>query len=118
MLHNVIIVPTSNQIGQWKVYVDDHELDGVTSIQTSHSVGELPYVNLVLEPIRANIETLAETDLRMDITTVQTAISCIQFTIRLDEDFRNGILTGIADVLQNEQDNLPEKIMNRVFGLD
>ena len=118
MLHNVIIVPTSNQIGQWKVYVDDHELDGVTSIQTSHSVDELPYVNLVLEPLRADVETLAEVDLQMDITTVQTAISCIQFTIKLDDDFRNGILTGIDDVLQNEHDNLPEKIINRVFGLD
>lgn len=100
------------------VLVDGREFHGVKSIDTRHAVDEIPEVEMVVIPSRCNIEMCAELNLRVDVESIGDAISCIQFTIKLDDDFRNGILTGIADVLQNEHDNLPEKIMNRVFGLD
>lgn len=116
MLHNVKITPRKGSC-VYDVQIDGKDIPGVDAINTHIQSGYLPSVRLGMMAI-PDIEVCAEVSMSMDVDTIQTAIKCIQFNIRLDEDFRNGILTGIADVLQNEHDNLPEKIMNRVFGLD
>ena len=121
MRHKIQIKPL-DEFGHCEVYVNDKQLCGVTSIQTSHDVNEPPYVCITVLPERADIETLATLDMKVDVDSVQTAIGCIQFALRLDDDLKNGVLFGIDDVLHTElgeyKPGLAEKIMNRVFGLD
>lgn len=118
MLRNVKIIPLDDS-GHCEVWVDDRKLSGVTGINTYHAVDELPEVDIELSPLRADIETLAELEMHLSVDDIQSAISCIQFNLHLDKDFRDGVISGINDVLNNHTEgDIAEQIMNRVFGLD
>lgn len=120
MLHNVKIV-SLDDAGHCEIYVDDHKLSGVTGINTYHAVGEVPEVDIELSPLRADISTLAELEMHISIDDIQSAISCIQFNLKLDKDFREAVLYGINNVINNSTDtegDIAEQIMNRIFGLD
>lgn len=119
MLHNVKIMPTDKH-GHCKVYLDDMPIHGVRSIQTSHAVDEMPYVDITIYA-DAEVETFAEIGLRMDINCVQEAIKCLVFSMKLDPDLKNGVKMSVESVLREnmiDRPELAEKIVNRVFGLE
>lgn len=118
MLHNVKIIPTDKH-GHCKVYLDDMPIRA-SSIQTSHAVDEIPYVDITI-PAYSEVETFAEIGLRMDINCVQEAIKCLVFSMKLDPDLKNGVKMSVESVLREnmiDRPELAEAIVNRVFGLE
>ena len=107
-----------------EILVDGKPFYGIVSIYTSHAVDEIPEVTMTVRPSMCNVETCADLKLMVDINSIRTAIECIQFQMKIDPDFRNGVRKNIEDVLEEhahkyiKSEKLSEEILNRVFGLD
>lgn len=107
-----------------EILVDGKPFHGIASIYTSHAVDEIPEVTMTVYPSRCDVETCANLKLMVDINSIRTAIECIQFQMKIDPDFRNGVRKNIEDVLEEhahkyiKSEKLSEEILNRVFRLD
>ena len=117
--HKIKITPL-DEYGHREVTIDGEPIHGVQSIQTSHAVDEIPYVDITIFA-NAEVETFAEIGLRMDINCVQEAIKCLVFSMKLDPDLKNGVKISVESVLREnmiDRPELAEAIVNRVFGLE
>lgn len=100
------------------VYIGGTEIHGVRSIDYSCSVNEVPTVDLDIIPERCNINVLADLGLSVDIDSLTTAIKCIQFEIRLNEDFRKSLEQSIHSALLDNgiaSETIAKRLVDQVF---
>lgn len=132
MLHEITIKPRipsdglAHTANGTEVLVDGKPFHGITSVYTDHVVDEVPRVSMTILPSKCDVETCADLNLRVDIDTVQQAIKCIQFALRLDDELYGGVINSVESVLnelhkpifRDGYSELAKAITDRVFGLD
>ena len=124
--HRVKIAPLDDK-GRAEVYVDDIRIKGVTRLATLHEVDSIPEVDMTIHPSVIDTEALSKLHLHVDVEDLRSAIKCIQLELKLNDDFRNGIKSGIDSVLRDydidtepslDRPDISDALMEVIFGTE
>lgn len=101
------------------VSIDDKEIHGVRSIDYHIGVDELSTIALEIVPERCNLTDFGDVELTVDIDSLHTAIKCIQFEMKLNEDFRDAVVasarSALADCKVENSNEAAKAVVDRIF---
>ena len=109
MFHDLAI---KGHPGRYKVYLNGEEISGVRSADIHYGVDELPELILNIYPGESNLEGLRRIGVEIEAESVREAIKCLQFTMKLDDDFRHGVIASTKSVIDEIRDKNQTDVIN------
>ena len=109
MLHDLSI---KGHPGRYQVYLDDEEINGVRSADIYYGVDRLPELILNIIPNEADLNGLCRIGVEIEAESVREAIKCLQFTMKLDDDFRKGVIASTKSVIDEIRDKNQTDVIN------
>ena len=83
-----------------EIYLDGKRIKGVREIGYDLGLDRIATVRLEIVPERCNIhEELANVELSVGIDSLTTAMKCIRYEMKLNEDFRKAMIGSASSVL-------------------
>ena len=116
MLHEI-------SINNGNITIDGTKLRGVRSVSFDQACDTVPEVSLELALSKANIDTLAELNVAIDIADIREAIYCLQLEMKLDTEFRNATVASAKSALieqgiaEDGASEIASAVVKRIFDL-
>lgn len=121
-----ITIESSN--GEPRVTINDTEVACVKSVTTKCAKDEYPETLVRIDGSSVNYDGIANIDCYISTESITDAAKLLQFHLKLDSDFRNGMIASIQSALQETEDEdgyqlmtdreRAAHIMDRIFGLE
>ena len=122
MYHEIEIKQSSITPMGTEIYLDGKRIKGVREIGYDLGLDRVATVRLEIVPERCNIhEEVADIELSVDIDSLTTAMRCILYETKLNEDFRKAIIGSASSVLIESgidkaiAEEFGERIIERIF---
>lgn len=114
MFAKVKFEPYRDHPNRGRLYINGIEIHNVRNFEYRVSADEIPQVNICLNGIM-DVDTLADTTVRVPIENVNETVRCLEWTCRVDGHLKDSFIERIQDVLDSGSEHLAEDILDSLL---
>ena len=103
-LANVRVLKDPEYVGTYHTYVDGTEIHGVTAVDVSFAVGEIPTAVIELNSV-TKIDHDLLTTFRFNAQSITECLKFLSFRLQIDDGFRHDCMHEVEEALKWARDH-------------